>query len=57
MEDNDERAKVLTEVQAQIVEDQPWSVLYWINQLTALSNDIGGLTPSRPGRISTGPRT
>ena len=45
MEDNDERAEVLAEVQAQIVKDQPWSVLYWINQLTALSNDIGGLTP------------
>ena len=45
MEDNDERANVLAQIQAQIVKDQPWSVLYWINQLTALSNDIGGLTP------------
>ena len=45
MEDNDERANVLGQIQAQIVKDQPWSVLYWINQLTALSNDIGGLTP------------
>ena len=42
MEDDDERANVLADAQAQIVKDQPWSVLYWINQLTALSNDIGG---------------
>jgi peptide/nickel transport system substrate-binding protein len=45
MEDDDERAKVLTQIQSTIVENQPWSVLYWINQLTALSNDLGGLTP------------
>lgn len=45
MEDDDRRAEVLAEIQAHIVEDQPWSVLYWINQLTAISKDIGGLTP------------
>jgi len=45
MEDDDARAKVLTQIQSTIVENQPWSVLYWINQLTALSNDLGGLTP------------
>jgi peptide/nickel transport system substrate-binding protein len=44
MPDNDDRANVLAKIQKQIVEDQPWSVLYWINQLTALSNDLGGLT-------------
>ncbi|MBS1884228.1 MAG: ABC transporter substrate-binding protein [Actinobacteria bacterium] len=44
MMDGKARAKVLTEIQSQIVADQPWSILYWIKQLTALSNDLGGLS-------------
>ena len=44
MPDDDSRAETLTKIQAQLVEDQPWSVLYWINQLTALSKDLGGLS-------------
>jgi peptide/nickel transport system substrate-binding protein len=43
MPDGDARAKVLNQVQSLIVQDQPWSILYWIDQLTVLSNSIGGI--------------
>ena len=41
--DGDARAKVLNQVQSLIVQDQPWSILYWIDQLTVLSKNIGGI--------------
>jgi peptide/nickel transport system substrate-binding protein len=43
MPDGDERAKLLTQIQATLVDDQPWAVLYWINNLTVLSKQLGGL--------------
>ncbi|MBN8868414.1 MAG: ABC transporter substrate-binding protein [Solirubrobacterales bacterium] len=45
MMDGKARANVLAEIQAQVVADQPWSVLYWITQLTVLANGLGGLAP------------
>ena len=43
MPDDEARAKVIAEAQALAVDDQVWSVLYWINNLTLLAKDIGGM--------------
>lgn len=43
MPDGPARAKLLAEIQAKLVDDQPWAVLYWINNLTVLQKNLGGL--------------
>jgi peptide/nickel transport system substrate-binding protein len=42
LDDGDERAKLLTEIQDTIVSDQVWSVLYQINTLLVMAESLGG---------------
>jgi peptide/nickel transport system substrate-binding protein len=43
MPDDEARAKLIAEAQALAVNEQVWSILYWINNLTLLAKDLGGM--------------